>query len=189
MAPPQPQATSNFLPLFRLESAHVHKHYHAHWCTEGAAGLLLRCPRCQSGPAVPWHPSPWRQLIASPDGNRAVKATISPPFQLLTPAIAIILSSAPPPFCPHPCSFHIAITPFLFTKTPKSEGRKKKRKPRQILCFTLSRDCHSRLRAQRYYHGLPADLNPNLKRRISILPLSTGLAVGAKNEKFGLFLS
>lgn len=43
---------------------------------------------CQSGPAARWHPSPWRQLIASPDGNCAAKATTSPSFHLLTPAIA-----------------------------------------------------------------------------------------------------
>lgn len=43
---------------------------------------------CQSGPAARWHPSPWRQLIASPDGNCAARATTSPSFHLLTPAIA-----------------------------------------------------------------------------------------------------
>lgn len=43
---------------------------------------------CQSGPAARWHPSPWRQLIASPGGNCAAKATTSPSFHLLTPAVA-----------------------------------------------------------------------------------------------------
>lgn len=43
---------------------------------------------CQSGPVAWWHPSPWRQLIASPDGNCAATATTSPSFHLLTPAIA-----------------------------------------------------------------------------------------------------
>lgn len=93
---------------------------------------LLGCsddaPPCQSGPAVRWHPSPWRQLIASPDGNCAMNATISPCFHLLTPAIAIAAFSfvLRAPLCPRPSSFHVPIAPFLFIKNPKSEGREKK---------------------------------------------------------------
>lgn len=112
---------------FSIEGAHVHKQYHTHTHAQKAAGLLLRYPPCQSGPAVRWHPSPWRQLIASPDGNCAVKATISPSFHLLTPAIAIAAFSfvLRAPLCPQPSSFHFPIAPFLFIQNPKSEGKKK----------------------------------------------------------------
>lgn len=107
---PTTMCNLQFLILFPWK-AHTCTSSITHTHAQKAAGLLLRCPPCQSGPAVRWHPSPWRQLIASLDGNCAVKATISPSFHLLTPVIAIaafsfvlrtpFLSSSLLLSCPH----------------------------------------------------------------------------------------
>lgn len=122
---PTPMCNLQFLIPVPLK-AHTCTSSIAHTRAQKAAELLLRSPPRQSAPAVQWHPSPWRQLIASPDGNGAVKATISAPFHLLTPAIAIAAFSfvLRTPLCPHPSSFPVPIRPFLFIKNPKSEGRK-----------------------------------------------------------------
>lgn len=119
-----------FLIPFPSKGAHTCTSSITHTHAQKAAGLLLQCPPPPSGPAVRWHPSPWRQLIASPDGKRAVKAAISPAFHLRTPAVAIAASSfvLHTRFCPGPSSFHVAITPFLFIKNAKSEARGGKKK-------------------------------------------------------------
>lgn len=126
-----------FLIPFSLGGTHVRKQYHTHThtqsCTEGCWAmphlakvvLLFR-----------WHPSPWRQLIASPDGNCAVKATIAPSFSsayssdshrrfsFCPPRPSPLLSSSLHLSCPHHChSFS--------SKTPKSEGRGRKKKTTQ----------------------------------------------------------
>lgn len=83
---------------------------------------------CQSGPAARWHPSPWRRLNASPDGNCAARATTSPSFHLLTPAFAAAAFF----FCPRRPGFVLDRPPFMsphhalpFHQNPpkKCEGR------------------------------------------------------------------
>lgn len=124
-----------FLIPFSLGGTHVHKQYHTHTRTLLHRRLLGDAPLAKVVLLFRWHPSPWRQLIASPDGNCAVKATIAPSFSSAYSSDSHRRFSFCPPRPPPPPSFVLIPTPFMSpsrhsfsSKIPKSEGRGRKKK-------------------------------------------------------------
>lgn len=127
------------IPFFPWRHTRAQAVSHTHTHTLLHRRLLGDAPLAKVVLLFRWHPSPWRQLIASPDGNCAVKATIAPSFSSAYSSDSHRRFSFCPPrpphthppllFCPHPYTFHVPITSFLFIKkTPKSEGRGTKKK-------------------------------------------------------------
>lgn len=84
---------------------------------------LRRCPPfCQSAPAARWHPSPWRQLIASPElrGESDHLSILSSAYSDSRRRVSLFSSASL--LCPRQSSFHVPPSRRSFSSKPLKAG-------------------------------------------------------------------
>lgn len=183
---------STVISMNSLMYAHslTHKHWHTHMIVHRqVSGCSFWCPSCQVVLLLPGtchRGDGWLHHQRSPEGNSALKernhlSILSSAYFSDAPSVSFVLHNPPSP------PLHCLLC--LHHHHPLSSKPLKMKESLTDVLFQILLRMSLTPQSTRYYHGLPTDLNPNLKRRIWILLLWSCLAVGAEGNSVPFFSS